>query len=282
MDILKVVGADPLSEGGDEKPNGARPLLTRYSELVLVATTLVVVIGVFHWTSHKIAFLNFFYLPVLAAIYLLGKRRAILISVMCVLLILVYYFWYWAGESVSAGRGLAGLLGIADQNRDTLLSLGIWGGFLVLTGSAFAVAYERMVKSYNRAQQQAEELLDLNQRLGSSSDALEQRSEQLQEKNLQIEHLKQQLEEIIYSTMDPAVARLIIQGRLRQEKRHISVLFCDLKGVTSSTQLPGPEIILEELNNFYGAMEELIESYHGHIDKFMGDGIMCEFGAPID
>jgi hypothetical protein len=171
MDILKVTGADSVSGAADVKQNGARPLLIRYSELVLVATTLAVIVGVFHWTPHKIAFLNFFYLPVLAAIYLLGKRRAILISVMCVLLILVYYFWYWAGESVAASRGLAGLLGIAGQNRETLLSIGIWGGFLVLTGSAFAVVYERMVKSYSRAQQQARELLDLNQRLGSSTTA---------------------------------------------------------------------------------------------------------------
>ena len=52
MDILKVAGADPLSGGGDEKPNGARPLLTGNSELVIVATTLAVVAGVFQWNVH--------------------------------------------------------------------------------------------------------------------------------------------------------------------------------------------------------------------------------------
>ncbi|MDY6845031.1 MAG: adenylate/guanylate cyclase domain-containing protein, partial [Thermodesulfobacteriota bacterium] len=38
----------------------------------------------------------------------------------------------------------------------------------------------------------------------------------------------------------------------------------------------------EKLNKYLEMMEPVIENYRGHIDKYTGDGIMCEFGAPID
>ncbi len=282
MKLLQTSDANPEPVAVHTMVEDSPSFFKRNSERFLVLTILVVVAGVFHWTPYKLAFLNFFYIPVLAAVYLLGSRRALLISVLCVLMIFAYYFWFWAGEAFVTNHDLSYLLSVPGQNRETLLSLFIWGLFLIVTGGAFAGVYEKLEDAFKRARQQSGELLTLNQRLGDSSAALEVQTEELQQKNLQIEHLKGQLEQIVYSTMDPTVARLIIQGRLRQEKRNISVLFCDLKGFTSYALTPGPEVILEDLNQFYGVMEEYVENYHGHIDKYMGDGIMCEFGAPID
>jgi putative nucleotidyltransferase with HDIG domain len=40
-------------------------------------------------------------------------------------------------------------------------------------------------------------------------------------------------------------------------------------------------VVIGDLNEYLQEMESVILSYHGHIDKYMGDGIMAEFGAPI-
>jgi len=54
----------------------------RHGEILLIVTILIVVSGVFHWVPNKLAFLSFFFLPVLIAGYLLDTRRAVLCAVM--------------------------------------------------------------------------------------------------------------------------------------------------------------------------------------------------------
>jgi adenylate cyclase len=266
-----------------------RKFLRSHSELFLILSILIVISAVFHWIPYKIAFLNFFFVPVLAAGYLLGARRAVLTSVLCVLLVLIYYFFVWAKIDLDAGYQWATLMSVFSQRWNTLLNLAMWGGFLILIGWAFGLIQEREVTSHNRArelnevlQAQANELRVVNAALEESSNQLRKQAEDLHEKGFQIEQLKQKLEETLYSAMDSTVARLLIQGRLREEKRDLSVLFCDLQGFTSYAHQRNPEVALEDLNHFYEVMEGLIETYHGHIDKYLGDGIMCEFGAPVD
>ena len=261
----------------------------RHGELLLIVTILIVVSGVFHWVPNKLAFLSFFFLPVLAAGYLLDARRAVLSAVMCLTVVLLYYFWMWTQIALRESGNVLTVPWVILRDLDTLLSIAVWGGFLILTGTLVGRVHEKMVASLAQVQAlnrelntRASELEAVNQALQASTNEVRQRSEQMQEKTLLIEKLKQQVEETLYSTMDSTVARLIIQGRLRQEKRDLAVLFCDLRGFTEYSQTLHPEVILEDLNHFYGIMEELIETYRGHIDKYIGDGIMCEFGAPVE
>jgi len=264
-------------------------LLKRHAELLFVVTLLVIVALGLHWLPYKLAFLNFFYLPVLAAGYLLNSRRAVLSSVLCVLLVVLYYLWLWMGFALLSTSGLAALTTVIVQQIETALSLAVWGGFLILMAAVFGRAQERMLASHARVREMADVvkrrsllLEESNTALLQSTGTLQRKTEELESQNLLVERLRQQVEQTLHSTMDATVARLIIQGRLRQEKRCISVLFCDLKGFTGLEGQKHPEVILETLNQFYQDMEELIEAYHGHIDKYMGDGILCEFGAPID
>lgn len=266
-----------------------RTFLHSRAELLLVITILIVVSAVFHWIPYKIAFLNFFYIPVLAAGYFMGARRAILSGVLCVLLVLIYYLFDWTNGALLAGYSGAALASVFNHQWSTLLRVSMWGGFLILIGGAFGALQERETESHRQAlelnrtlEAQAAELREANTALEESSQQLRQQAEDLQQKSFQIEQLKQKLEETLFSAMDSSVARLLIQGRLREEKRNLSVLFCDLEGFTSYAHLRNPEVALEDLNYFYEVMEGLIEAYHGHIDKYLGDGIMCEFGAPVD
>jgi len=111
---------------------------------------------------------------------------------------------------------------------------------------------------------------------------VEQRTEELEQAKRAVEAMKTKVEDTLYSTMDSSVVNLIIEGRLRNEKRRVSVLFSDLAGFTSYSEEIPPEIVIRDLNRYLGDMEPILLAYRGHIDKYMGDGIMCEFGAPLD
>ncbi len=268
---------------------GWQNYLRRHSEFVIVVGSLIVIAAVFRWIPFKIAFLSFFYLPVLAAGYLMGTRRAMMSGVMCVLLVITYYMWDWTRVSLAGGHGWESVMGDVIAHWDVFLNIAMWGGFLILTGGAFGHFQEKLTSSWDRArelnqklEQQAQDLRQTNEALEATATQLKKQTETLQEKNLQIEELKEKVEQTLYSAMDSTVARLLIQGRLREQKSNISVMFCDLKGFSTYTHTRNPEVVLEDLNRFYHVMEKLIEGYWGHIDKYLGDGIMCEFGAPVD
>jgi class 3 adenylate cyclase len=94
--------------------------------------------------------------------------------------------------------------------------------------------------------------------------------------------MKTKVEDTLYATMDASVANLIIEGRLRTEKRNVAVMFSDLSGFTTYSEERPPELVIRDLNRYLAEIEPIILAYRGHIDKYMGDGTMCEFGAPLD
>ena len=94
--------------------------------------------------------------------------------------------------------------------------------------------------------------------------------------------MKEKVEKTLYATMDPVVAKLATEGKLRFEKREISIMFTDLTDFTAFSDKNRPDVVLEELNRFLGYIEPILDSFRGHIDKYMGDGVMVEFGAPVD
>lgn len=68
---------------------------------------------------------------------------------------------------------------------------------------------------------------------------------------------------------------------LSGEKRDLSVLFADLKGFTTLSEHMDASMVAELLNDFFSAMTEIVLEHGGTIDKFMGDALMCFWGAPL-
>lgn len=68
---------------------------------------------------------------------------------------------------------------------------------------------------------------------------------------------------------------------LTGEKRVISVMFLDIKNFTSLSEKIEPKLLVQVLNEFFKCSEKIISKYKGFIDKFIGDAIMVEFGAPL-
>ncbi len=73
----------------------------------------------------------------------------------------------------------------------------------------------------------------------------------------------------------------INQLKLGGEKRLMTVFFSDIRGFTTISEKLPPEILVNLLHEYLNPMTEIIFKYNGTLDKYMGDGIMAIFGAPL-
>jgi len=65
------------------------------------------------------------------------------------------------------------------------------------------------------------------------------------------------------------------------EERIMTVIFSDVAGFTTISENLTPTELVELLNEYLTAMSDIIFKYNGIIDKYEGDAIMAEFGAPL-
>jgi HD-GYP domain-containing protein (c-di-GMP phosphodiesterase class II) len=249
-------------------------------EKLFVLITLVSTLLVTYLVPEKLAFLNFYFLPIILAGYYLGRRQAVLGALLCTLLISVYVVLF--PETFQ----------LTGSSRHVYTYIPVWGGFLILAGAVVGRLREKLSEETRATaslntelQERQRELTDANQSLRDYGENLEvmvrRRTEELEESKRAVESMKTKVEETLYATMDSSVVKLIIEGRLRTEKRTVAVLFSDLRGFTTYSEGRPPELVIRDLNRYLADMEPIMLAYRGHIDKYMGDGMMCEFGAPI-
>ncbi|MBL0732676.1 MAG: HAMP domain-containing protein, partial [Desulfosarcina sp.] len=66
---------------------------------------------------------------------------------------------------------------------------------------------------------------------------------------------------------------------LKGHKNEATILFLDLRGFTSYSATKDPEVIVEELNEYFEIIKNIIIDYGGYIDNFIGDAVLAVFGV---
>ena len=70
-------------------------------------------------------------------------------------------------------------------------------------------------------------------------------------------------------------------AKLGGEKRPVAVLFSDIRGFTPLSETMNPDEIANLLTEYFTEMVECVFRHGGTLDKFMGDAVMAQWGAPI-
>jgi putative nucleotidyltransferase with HDIG domain len=119
--------------------NRLKEFIFQHFEKLLVSTLLLLVITTHLLIIQKMVFLNIFFLPVLVAGFVIGRRGAMLasfLSVSLVVYVAVMYPSSFQNDGVSTHRG----------SLDLILGLVLWGGFLTLAGYIVGTLYEQKEK----------------------------------------------------------------------------------------------------------------------------------------
>src|SRR5215472_6229518 len=69
-------------------------------------------------------------------------------------------------------------------------------------------------------------------------------------------------------------------ARDHAERRHITVMFCDLVGSTALSARLDPEDMRLVMVLYHGRIAEVITEYQGIVARYMGDGVLAYFGYP--
>ena len=68
---------------------------------------------------------------------------------------------------------------------------------------------------------------------------------------------------------------------MQEERKVVSVLFCDLVGFTAASDAVDPEDVRARIRPYHRRLREVVERFGGTVEKFVGDAVMAVFGAPV-
>jgi adenylate cyclase len=70
-------------------------------------------------------------------------------------------------------------------------------------------------------------------------------------------------------------------AKIGGESRELTILFADVKNYTTYSESRSPAEVVRILNDYLAAMTDIIIKYDGTLDKFLGDGILAYWNAPL-
>ncbi len=83
----------------------------------------------------------------------------------------------------------------------------------------------------------------------------------------------------------PQLAKRIAESsesiRLGGDKRQVAVLFSDIRGFTALAETMRPDDMASLLTEYFTQMVDCVFRHEGTLDKFIGDAVMAQWGAPI-
>ena len=141
---------------------------------------------------------------------------------------------------------------------------------------SFFKVLERVSRSYTESD---EDRYTLERSLGLSS-------EEMQELHRKLERQNKILHQVLTRYVAEEVANDILTNpeeklKLGGETRLLTVLFADIRNYTGFSAGKEASVVIQVLNKIFERLVPLIFDEKGTLDKFMGDGIMAFYGAPI-
>jgi class 3 adenylate cyclase/CheY-like chemotaxis protein len=130
----------------------------------------------------------------------------------------------------------------------------------------------------------------LHDTVSEQTETLKVQTEQLANWNRTLEQrVSEQVGEIERMTrlrrfLAPQIAELLASDghtALQSHRREVTVVFCDLRGFTSFTEIAEPEEVMATLRAYHKTLGELIFRYEGTLERFAGDGLLILFNDPI-
>ncbi len=96
--------------------------------------------------------------------------------------------------------------------------------------------------------------------------------------------LKERIRETFGKYIDPRIVEGLIDRPMlaaEGERRVMTVLFCDLRGFTGTSEGMTPQGLVKVMNRYFSTMSAPIRDHEGIIDKYIGDAIMAYWGPPF-
>ncbi len=94
---------------------------------------------------------------------------------------------------------------------------------------------------------------------------------------------KNEVIDLFGQQISPQIAENILNNRdeLSGARKEVCIMFLDIRQFTPFVEQHQPEEVVTYLNKLFSFMIDIVQSHHGVINQFLGDGFMATFGAPV-